>query len=385
MHPSPRRGSLRRHEEGPKGRESAIESLFLEGVEGELNLAERKLAPRSPLQLDMGRNILRASPRGFLSFFFKEAVGAPSPGSTGTGAVRKFARRCWRCARTKFIKPLLEPQFQRTVPTTTSPAPACCPAKQRPGSRRAGRPVWERRAWAIWGLVSGPQLPLARPAPRGPRRPRGFSPVNAAGPRGRARVGGGSKGWPLSPARRGPRGSAPPAPGALRAAAGARPRAPSQPVCVRPRPEGLCVPGRAHLRERSESLERHLTGAAAAEAERRWGLAARPRAGTPRLLPRRPDATSGARTAHSLGNPEPREAHFPGAGAGGAAAVCGLGTVPCAMSSLCAPQATRGGRSSRTCLIGPCPSRVLILLLASDGKYQGVPGGSTRFRKETAT
>ena len=45
MHPSPRRGSLRRHEEGPRGQESASESLFLEGVVGELNLAERKLAP----------------------------------------------------------------------------------------------------------------------------------------------------------------------------------------------------------------------------------------------------------------------------------------------------------------------------------------------------
>ena len=90
MHPSPRRGSLRRHEEGPKGRESAIESLFLEGVEGELNLAERKLAPRSPLQLlrHWPKHLTRQSP-GLAFFLFKEAVGAPSPGSTGTGGSKK--------------------------------------------------------------------------------------------------------------------------------------------------------------------------------------------------------------------------------------------------------------------------------------------------------
>ena len=201
-------------------------------------------------------------PGGGTKVFIRRLLELPPRDPPAPGAVRKFARRCWRCARTKFIKPLLEPQFQWTLlnlfsnhnfsgrfqQQPTPHLPACCPAKQRPDSRRAGRPVQEQRAGAIWGLVSGPQVPLARPAPRSPRQPRGFSPGNAAGPRGRARVGGGSKRWTLRPARRGPCGSAPLALRALRAAAGARPRAPSPAGCVRPRPTGLCVPGPAHLR-----------------------------------------------------------------------------------------------------------------------------------------
>lgn len=120
--------------------------------------------------------------------------------------------------------------------------PTCCPAKQRPDSRRAGRPVQEQRAGTIWGLVSGPQVPLARPAPRGPRQPRGFSLGNAAGPRGRARVGGGSKGWTLKPARRGPRRSAPPAPRALRAATGPGLARPRQQAAFAPGPRGFVCP-----------------------------------------------------------------------------------------------------------------------------------------------
>lgn len=173
----------------------------------------------------------------------------PPPDPPALGAVRKFARSCWRCALTKFIKPLLEPQFQRTIPTTTNPAPAYVLPREAEAGFTESRPAspgaasWDDLGASVW--TSGPTR-----APRAPRPPpasrllsRECSRAPGPSPSGR-RVEGvdAEAGAPRSPQERPAR-----APGPA-CGHGPRPRAPSPAGCVRPRPAGLCVPCPAHLR-----------------------------------------------------------------------------------------------------------------------------------------
>lgn len=216
--------------------------------------------------------------------------------------------------------------------------------------------------------MSAPRFPPgASPAPGPPRpepQPRGSYPRSAAGPRDRARVGGGA-----SEPR--PSGSAPPAPGPGHAAPWGRPRAPSPAGCVPRRPAGLCVPGPAHFREWSESLERHLTGAAEAAAGLRWGQAARPGRGLPTSsrAGRRPPP---ARAPHTrLGIWSPRSPPPPGRGLGVQRLPGRPGPFPMPLPSppFRAPQATGDEGSSCTCLIRALVSFKRFFLLARDGKY----------------
>lgn len=248
--------------------------------------------------------------------------------------------------RTSLIKPCTQRQFQRNGEKYNTPR--TCPL---PSQAEAGRTVGGQRAGAIWRLASEPLLPSSASPARiagVPRRPRLLSGERgrAPGPSPNGRRGTGSEAVARKPR---PSRSAPPAPRVGGATLRARPRAPSPAGSVRPRPEGLCVPGRAHFRKWSESLERHLTGAAEAAARRRLGQAARASRRSPITIPGPFLQPGPPQRAHRARAPEPRvpKAHLPrGRGAGAQRLPVLLGLSPALPPSppFRVPQATGEGR-----------------------------------------